>query len=403
MKLKTTISFLFFIVCSHLSYSQEKPQICSCLLLKETEENDTKVIALAEYVEASLHNLSTDEFNEKFDVPSFINGVTNHQLIDSENSFTKNFMEGTSTIGKQLSQQLVNLIETGSYYNLINYRYNIVDRAYYFTFRLFSEETGVNYHDYKVCSNGETLKFNDIYIYLTGEPLSTTMQRIFLLSKPIGKEDAYALNSDNHRNVFLFLESQKLAKKGKYEAAFNTISKITSPMAEEKFTRLTKANYAMAYDGKMYEVLLEEYAEQFPKDPTLYLKLIDYYIVKGNFKLAIKNIDKLMYETDDDFLNLLKGNVYMLSEDYETAESHYGYIMQNYPDLFQGYIGYIVSLNFQNRFEDIIIVIEDLLEQGYDREALLEFIEESEADGSNQIDAFLSSKKYKKWKRKSKS
>jgi len=402
MKFNTTIFLLLFIICNYqLSYSQDTDQPCSCLLLKESEENDEKVIELAEYIETSFHNLSSDAFNEKFDVPSFLNSIIDQNQIDKKDGFTRGYIEGISSTGKKLSQQITNSIEAGAYYNLINYRYNVEDMAYYFTFRLYSDDIGVNYHDYKVCSDGEHLKFNDIYIYITGEPLSSTLQRIFLVSKPPEESPNSPATTDATKNIFYFVASKKLAEQGKHKEAYDKISQLTAPMSTEKFILLIKANYASTFDDELYENALKEYADLYPQDPTLYLKKIDYNIIKGDYNKAIQNIDKLIFETEDDFLNLIKANVYVLDKDYKNAEIHYEYIVENYPDLLQGYIGYIIALNFQNRFEEIIVVIEDLIEQGYDKDALLDFLEEKEPDGTNELEAFVKSKLYKKWKRKS--
>lgn len=402
MKLNTTIFLILLAICfSQISNSQEINQPCSCLLLEETEENDAKVIALGQYIETSLLNLSTEEFNEKFDIPSFINKIMSHNFIDKEDAFTQGFFKGMEGAGKKLSEQLVTSIEAGEYYNLINYKYDAEEMAYYFTFRLYSGETGVNYHDYKVCSNGESVKFNDIYIYLTGEPLTATLQRVFLLSQPNGENTS---NSDKLKakdNLTLLLESRKLDLQKNFEEAYNKISQITEPMANEKFILLIKATYASSFNDELYERALKDFADSYPDDPTLYLKSIDYNILKGNYNEAILNIDQLMAETDDDMLNLMKGNVYIEAKNYKKAETHYKYVTDNYPDLIDGYVGYIVSLNFQNRFEEIIPVIENLIEQEYDKNELLEFLEEKEPDGTNQLEAFVKSKVYKKWKRKS--
>jgi len=406
MKINSTIFLLFALFCQQMLFSQEQDQNddqdqpCSCLLLKENEANDLKVIELAEYVENGFHDLSAAAFDEKFDIPSFLNTVASHEDIEKTTTFTKSYLKGIASTGNKLSEKLVTMIEEGSYYNLINYRYDIIQRAYYFTFRLYSEEAGVNYHDYKVCSDGTTLKFNDIYVYLTGEPLSSTMQRMLVLSQPSTDKSARE-NMDSYKNVFLFLNSRKLAEKGDYKRAYDKISAITPPMSTEKFTLLMKAQYASLYDDELYEVLLTEYAELFPKDPTLYLKLIDYNLLKGNFKAARENVDKLIYETDDDFLYLIKGNIYAMENDFSNAETHYKYMTDNYPDLLEGYIGYMISLNYQDRFEEMITVIEDLITQEYDKVALLEFIEEEAPDGSNALGAFVASETYKTWKQKS--
>jgi tetratricopeptide (TPR) repeat protein len=400
MKLKTTMLLLLFVGYLHqTSYSQEDDQTCSCLNLKESEENNAKVIALAQDIETSFHQLDTKGFDEKFDIDAFIHNLTESEVINRNDAFTQGFIKGIENTGRQLSQQIVNSIESGTYYNLINYHYSIEDMAYYFTFRLYSEEIGVNYHDYKVCSDGENIKFNDLYIYLTGEPLSATMQRLFLLSKLTENTLSKTQNAKDN-SIKTIVEARKLAKEGNYEAAYNKMSQITGPMAKEKFNLIIKASYASAYNNEIYEKTLEEFESLYPNDPTLYLKQVDNYILKGNFDKAINNIDKLIYETSDDFLNLLKGNTYFMKKDYVQAEVHYKYMTENYPNLLEGYVGYMVSLNFQNRFDEIITVIEHLISEAYDKKVLLEFLEEKEPDGTNLLKAFVTSSTYKTWKRK---
>jgi len=402
MKLNTTALLLLFSIFSNqMSYTQDNAKLCSCQLLKETEENDAKVIEMAEYIETSFHNIETKGFNEKFDIKSFINNITDNQEIDLDDQYTLGFMKGIEDTGSALSKKIANLIEAGAYYNLINYQYSAEDMAYYFTFRLYSEETGINYHDYKVCSDGETVKFNDIYIYLTGEAFSKTLQRIFLLSKPTENNVSKLFGAKPNNGILTIVEAKKLAEEGKYEEAYTKISQMKGALAKAKFTLIIKASYASGYDDKLYEETLVEFAELYPNDPTLYLKQIDYNVLKGDYDMAIENIDKLMFETNDDFLNLMKANAYLAKEDFKNAEKHYKYMTENYPDLLEGYVGYMVSLNFQNRFEDILNVVKNLLEQDYDKDALLEFLEEKEPDGSNALEAFVSSKVYKKWKLKS--
>ncbi|GGW67057.1 hypothetical protein DFQ11_103212 [Winogradskyella epiphytica] len=397
MKLKSTISLVLFIVFFSLTSHSQAPLIdCDCERLEETEENDAKVIELAEYIQSSFYELESRGFDEKFDIDAFKCHIAEYQEIDLNDDFTKGFMQGVSNTGSTLSKSIINTIETGAYYNLVNYKYNVEEMTYYFTFRLYSEATGVNYHDYKVCTDGETLKFSDIYIYLTAEHFSSTLRRIFLLAQP---KDENSRTIDN--SVFNMLEARKFATQGKFEEAYNRLSEIKGPMAKEKFTLLTKASYASSFNDELYEEALKEFSELYPNDPTLYLKQVDYNILKGDFKTARQNVDKLIYETNDDFLNLLKGNIYVLEGDYINAEKHYKYMTSNYIDLIEGYIGYMVSLNFQNRFEEVLEVVKHLIAQEYDKDALLEFIEEKEPDGSNALEGFVNSEVYKNWKRNS--
>ena len=111
-------------------------------------------------------------------------------------------------------------------------------------------------------------------------------------------------------------------------------------------------------------------------------------------------IDKLIFETEDDFLNLMKAHAYLLQEDYINAEKSYNYIKINYPASFSAHIGEMVSLTFQNRFEETLAIAQNLVDDGYDKKELTDFFEEKELDGSNQLQAFVESTIYKNWKAK---
>jgi len=400
MKLKYPISFLFLFI-FQLAVAFQGKSICSCELLKESKENDEKVSAIAQDIEASFHDLSTEGFNKYFDTESFKQKLVNGIDVDSNKSYVKGFLNGVGKAGDKLALKVLNEIENGAYYNLINYRYNIVEKAYYFTFRMYSEETGINYHDYKVCSDGKNIKVNDIYIYLSGEHFSETLSRIFKMSLEDEKNNTFNSKGSTVNSMFKVMNAQKLLQEGKAKEAYEMVDGITGPIKNEKFFLLIKALIASSYDDKIYENTLGEFAKLYPDDPTLYLKLIDYYFLKENYKMVHIYIDKLIYETEDDFLNLMKAHAYLLQGDFINAEKNYNYIKTNYPASFSAYIGEMISLTYQNRFEETLAIAKNLVDEGYDKKDLTEFFEEKEADGSNELEAFVESEIYKDWKSKS--
>jgi hypothetical protein len=400
MKLKYLTTILFLLIFQFVIAFQDK-SICSCELLKESKENDEKVSAIAQEIEASFHDLSTDGFNEYFDTESFKVKLISNIDFSSNDPYIRGFLDGVGDAGNKLALKIINEIENGAYYNLINYRYNIVEKAYYFTFRIYSEETGINYHDYKVCSDGKDIKVNDIYIYLSGEHLSETLNRIFKMSLEDEKNNTFNSKGSTLNSMFKVMNAQKLLQEGKVRQAYEMVDGITGPMKNEKFFLLIKALIASSYDDKIYEDILSEFAKLYPDDPTLYLKLIDYYFLKENYKMVHIYLDKLMFETNDDFLNLMKAHAYMLQEDFINAEKYYNYIKVNYPASFSAYIGEMISLSYQNRFEETLAIAQNLVDDGYDKNELIQFFEEKEPDGSNQLEAFVRSKIYKDWKSKS--
>ncbi|WP_299094936.1 tetratricopeptide repeat protein [Winogradskyella sp.] len=397
MKSKYLTSILFLLIFQFATAFQDK-SICSCELLKESKENDEKVSMLAREIEASFHDLSTDGFNKYFDTKSFKQKLINGIDYDANKSYVKGFLNGVGKAGDKLAEKIVYEVENGAYYNIVNYRYSIVQKAYYFTFRMYSEETGINYHDYKVCTDGKNIKVNDIYIYLSGEHLSETLNRIFIMSLEDEKNNTLNSKESTVSSMFKIISAQKLLQSGKYKEAYNMVNSITGPLKKEKFFLLIKALIASSYDDKIYENTLGEFAELYPDDPTLYLKLIDYYFLKENYKMVHIYIDKLMFETEDDFLNLMKANAYLLQKDYKNAEKSYHYIKINYPASFSAHVGEMICLTYQNRLEETLAIAQSLVDEGYDKKELTNFFEEKEADGSNELEAFVKSKIYKNWK-----
>lgn len=388
------------ILISSFSFAQNNISQCRCDLLKENKINDEKVIQLAQTIETSFANVSADGFNEKFNNKSFLDLVVTSDNIDKNDAFTKGFISSIKDSGKALSKKILNEITEGAYYSLINYRYSVPDEAYYFTFRLYSNETGINYHDYKVCLDGEKLMFNDIYIYLTGEHLSDTFKRLLVMSKPQETTMSKFLKLKTDNGVPEFLKAINYQKKGDFKAAYQSFNAITGDMAKEKFILILKSLMASNFSDKLYEKSLEEFAAVYPNDPTLYMKQIDYYLLKEDNDKALECIDKLMYETDDDFLNIMKGNIYYSSLDYENAKNHYNYMVANYPDLFEGYVGMISCLTELENFEEAVNLTDVLIEKGYEKKVLTDFYEEKEPDGSNALEKLVASKVYKTWKKK---
>ncbi|EDP69613.1 hypothetical protein FBALC1_05493 [Flavobacteriales bacterium ALC-1] len=395
------VILIFYFFAFQFSEAQQENKKCLCELLEQSEANDKKVIELATEIEESFHNLSQEGFQKHFDSQSFMESILSGTGADTNDSFTRGFIEGVGDTSKKLGLKILNEINNGAYYNLVNYHYDVPEKAYYFSFRLYSEETGINYHDYKVCSDGENINVNDIYIYLSGEHISETIKRIFKISLSEKDNDSIDPEDSTINGVFQVLNARKLAESGKPKEAFEKLNKIKGPLVEEKYFLLIKILFAASVNDEIYEDTIAEFAKLYPEDPTLYIKLIDYYILKENYKLVQENLDKLIFETEDDFLNLIKAHIYLIQEDYVNAEKYFNYIKENYPEIFDAYIGEMVSLTYQEKFKKAIEIAQVLVDEGYDKQELMKFFEEKEPDGTNQLEALITSDEYKKWEKKS--
>lgn len=90
MKLKYLTNILFLLIFQFVIAFQDK-SICSCELLKESKENDDKVSVIAQEIEASFHDLSTDGFNEYFDTESFKAKLIRNIDFNSNDPYIRGF------------------------------------------------------------------------------------------------------------------------------------------------------------------------------------------------------------------------------------------------------------------------------------------------------------------------
>jgi hypothetical protein len=60
----------------------------------------------------------------------------------------------------------------------------------------------------------------------------------------------------------------------------------------------------------------------------------------------------------------------------------------------------VLLLSQQQKFDDAVSVLDKLIERDYDKQLLIEYIEELDENGLNELESLANSKAYKKWKKK---
>lgn len=389
------VLFLLLLSNSTLLFSQD-------LTMVETEENDIKVHELGLLMQSAIVDNNSQDYANAFDL-NYIKGrltndkVKNKKQKDFQQGFTIGLLKSTKTFG----EQIISAVENGAYYDFISYRYDQEAQTYFALFRFFDEESGINYHDYRINTiNGEP-KTIDLYIYLTGEYLSDTFDRIFRISmlnlnSPNEVEDG--VNLDDFSNLISAIGHNG---KGELQSAYDALEAIKGDLASEKFVQLIKIRIASQLDFDKYILAIEALKAEHEYDPTIYLTLVDYYLAKEEYDRAYDLIDNLQLETDDDFLYYFKGNLEYKRQNFENAENFFTYMMENYADFFQGYGGYVMAVTQQKKFDAAIIALEKLVDMEFDRDSLIQFIEEPDENDLNEFDLLVASEAYKNWKMKS--
>ena len=366
--------------------------------IEESEENDSKVIQLGEDIINTIYESDVEAYMSFFDTSAFTDLMMEGIKEDpSTKDFIRGFLSGLKEGIAAIPKKIIKEIEAESYYDLVNYRYDEDTKTYYILYRIYSPETGVNYHDYRVSKLNNKFVFNDIFIYLSGEELSKTYRRFYIYNLP--RKSLLDLFGKSNADEFLvMIEAVTLYNNGEFIKAHEKLKDIGGDLKNDKFVLIIKAICASNISDDEYRNSLKTIAEIYPNDSSLFITQIDYHIMNENYDVAITLLDKLKSDTDDDFLNLFKGNIEYERKNYEKSIEYFKNISDINPDFFEGHSSYLACLAITEKFDECIKLLSFLVEDGYEKSDLIEFVEELDENGENILEGLAKSDLYKKWK-----
>lgn len=406
--LKITIFFVislpFFWVST--AFSQNKYNTQSAKLSNNTisiiansEANDEKVLALGSELQNAIFENSVENYLNLLDYESFGNLITKDIEEDKDiKEFKTGFLNGLKQGMKSIPNKIIEEVNGAGYYDFVNYRYDETTQTYHMLFRLYSSLTGINYHDYRVSRINGKFMFNDIYIYLSGEELSKTFRRFFIYNLP--KTSLFDLFGEDNTDEFIKMANAvNYHNQGQFEKALNMFNKIEGDLQYDKFLLVIKAVCASNVNEEAYKKAMKTIADKYPDDSSLYLSQIDYHLMNKNYETALSLITRLEKDTDDDFLNLLKGNLEFDRANYTKSLEYFKYISDNYPDFFEGHSSYLTVLSTIGDYTKCVTFLSSLTADGYSKADLIEFVEETDENGENNLLDLVNSEAYNKWKK----
>ena len=396
--MKRLIIISFFLIGTILQYScadkKSKPPI-----LIENDENMAKVIALANDIDASIKEGATSRYLDLWDNKTFKQKIRRSMNSYDFNRYVESFISGVSEGLQSFPDRIISQYQVGAYYDFVRIRYDEDIKTYYILFRFYSESEGINYHDYSISvdDNG-AVKFSDIYVYLTGEHFSETIGRLGLLSFPrksLFKSESTTLDAkmkevEHLKNTAAYLQNNE------YQNAYDEINKIKSDLGKSKSLLLKKSQIAFNLDIDVYKASIEDIMREYPDDVTLNILYIDYYALLERYEKAIRIIDELELKTGDDFVRLYKAHIYYSNENTRIAIEHYDHIIENY-GIFEAYANKIAILTERENYSEATDVLRQLIKDEYDKELIIEYLNEVDESGENFFSPLLESEPYSQW------
>ncbi|MBD0833162.1 tetratricopeptide repeat protein [Aestuariibaculum sediminum] len=401
------LAIIVFLSFHLISFSQtsrtgrKAQQIKDSNHLFNNAENDSLVVDLGYSIEEAINSSDVNAFMEHFDKNHFINtAITSVKTPESQENYKQDFAKSIKSKLTFLPEKIMSEVENGGYYNFLNYGYYSDVQTYYMLFRLYTPESGVNYHEYTIAKKDNELVFNDIYVFLSGETLTKTFNKLFLYSLP--KESLLNIFDDaTTKNFIKLADGVNKYNNQDYANAYKTLNSIEGELGNDKYLLIIKSMCASKIGNEEYKAATKQIIDQYPNDPTLYLTQIDYHILNKSYDQALNLLEKLQSDTEDDFLNLMKGNIELERENYSAALPLYKFISDNYADFFQGHASYLVCLALLQDYDTCASFLNQLIEDGYDKNEMIDFIESLDEEGQNELSGLVQSNPYKTWKKES--
>jgi tetratricopeptide (TPR) repeat protein len=310
-------------------------------------------------------------------------------------AFHDGFASGVRRSGMQLGKQLVATREDDSSFRLLRLR--MEGGAPHALYRVMTSQGGVNYLDLELARNAEDqVVIADFYPYITGEPFSETMRRMYLQA---AKEAGYNLvdklmgkEQDFLKNASKLQEMQRQVQEKKFAEVVKTFDALPASLRQNKPFLLLRLTSASQLDEAAYQKAIQDFEQAYPNDPSLDLISIDGHMMRKDYATVMKMIDRLDQRVKDPYLQYLRGSVMLDKGDRKAALGHFKAALAGEPTLALAH-WVLIGLSLQDKqFKDTARYL-DAIER--DTSVELGDLEEVE-----QYEGFVKSPEYKAWKKK---
>ena len=337
---------------------------------QDTSIESTRLDDLGKKIESTLSEGDGDYINSIYDLEEMskrflVNDTKSKKIKKYNASFYGGFSESFN-FGNIITTQ----IENGASYQYLKQIKE--DNDYYLLFRLFGD--GLNYHKHLVKEIDGELKIIDSYIYLSGEFFSDTFKNLYtgLLASQGLLSSKNNSNKESFKDLFKIKEIKTLLAQGKKDKAEKIYTKISEESKKQKIYKIIGLQLSSNLSEDKYNKAILDYEQAFPDDISLYLISIDGYIINENYDKALTSINKLDELIGGDaFLNYLRGNIFYLKTDLESAEKNFLKMTKDYPEYMDSFDSLLSLYIEKNDNESAINMLDKMVNDFYIPKPLL--------------------------------
>lgn len=318
---------MYLVLMKHLINTLIAFLLFSTTAFADTNITDQEVLDFIQQIEQAVVDDNADLLND-----FFAKDALSDKVASMMGTNTKYAKIGTLTAIKSLKigdRVIQYKKKGGSYKHIKTYEKTGVKHV---LFRLYTG-TGINYHDMELIKVKNEIKVSDIYVYLSGQNISTSLADLMNTTLESKKSSAYRLGM-----------IAAYVKKGNYSDAMAMFKKLDKKLKNTKTAQIIYLQIlSSTNENKKYLKAMEEYKKNYPNDPSLPLMLVDYHILRNEYDKALDNLNKLDATIDKDpFLDYIRGNIYSAMNDNTSAMVCFERLYNYMPDLKEGHLGLIL-------------------------------------------------------------
>ncbi|MCK0131430.1 hypothetical protein MWU59_07925 [Flavobacteriaceae bacterium F08102] len=329
--------------------------------------NFTKIDSIGIAIEKTINAEDKTFINQLFDVEAFVDrfvmSSSNEWVLEYNSAFIKAF-----TSAFDLGETLINQGEY-SYMRL----YMDADHKFHLLFRLFSD-VGVNYHDYLVHYIDGTYKLVDVYVFYTGRNLSDTYRERYM--ENLAQQDFFTLTKEAKKANKAYEKYLRFIEKEQYKKAYLSSFKVSPKRQKTKAFKLLQVNVAKQLEGTVLTEVLADFEASFPNDPSLALRMIDYYFENKQYDACLACVEVVDKAVNGDyFLDIYRGNICEVKGDLAKAKGYFQSVIDNFPNFLEAYDSLFgVYVKLKNNEEAIQILNIMMTHFGYTKSQLIAYI-----------------------------
>ena len=322
--------------------------------IPETPVTKAEALALGRRIERSAVNRDYTLLNNIFDEKALSRRISSEGGLFMSKDVIKGALEGFQQ-GQYGKAVIDALGKSGTYEMIKQYE---KDKKQHILFRLYGDGN-VNYHDYELVKRDEAIKAADVFIYISGENLSKTIaDALQLTNVNMPKEDIEKINKIKSIKSFMSRDEN--------EKALEVYNELPDVVKKEKAYQMIHIRICSKLDNEKYVQALNEYRALYPKDPNMYLMMVDAYVLQKDYPMALESVNKLDSLIDKDpYQDYQRGLLYLLMKDTTKAQESFERLHVNMPKFRKGTVELMETYLYKDNTAKAIQLLKQARDSNY--------------------------------------